>query len=533
VSVEKFFNNYKDKGYLFSDEILTRYALSLSTKPFVILSGISGTGKTKIAQLFDVTQTPDVAAEVAEAVPIYGNGYILLTITDALANGDGRANLRFNQLPAVLEDTEIEEINELISQKIENKDGGNICDPKAFKILTTEGEELDMGLYLQRASSPLVRIRAKSKRGEAFEYDNRSYFAENYNTGDVLKLEKVSPHTLQITEVNDDRIVRESIEDEEEEIQKIDTKCFISVKSNWTDSTELFGYYNPLTNQYNITKLLKFMLLASEHPKTPFFVILDEMNLSKVEHYFSDFLSCIESRDVESDGTITQEGINLYTGQEFILTDDQEYDEILSTINIPLNLFVTGTVNIDDTTYMFSPKVLDRANVIEINEVYFGDEPVSEGLKLTSLPDFTSYTKSEMGMADNLSAETTQHIKQILEILKEFNMHFAYRTIAEMSHFIINAVAHTSSEGNIETLALDIQIIQKVLPKFHGNYEKLNMPILRLIHLLSASDIDIGNFNLSSIEAIDLDETEFPKSLNRLKRMYSNLTTQGFANFIE
>ena len=534
MSVEKFFSNYSDKGYLFSDEILTRYALSLSTKPFVILSGISGTGKTKIAQLFDVSQAPDTTAAV-EIEATDGNGYILLTVTDALANGDGRANLRFNQLPAVLEETEINKINESIKQKIENNDGGNICDPINIIIVTNEGEELDMGLYLQRASSPLVRIRAKSKRGEAFEYDNRSYFAENYNTGDVLKLEKVSPHTLQITQINEEKIIRESIEDEEEEIQKIDTKCFISVKSNWTDSTELFGYYNPLTNQYNITKLLKFMLLASEHPKTPFFVILDEMNLSKVEHYFSDFLSCIESRDVEPDGTITQEGINLYTGQEFILTDDQEYDEILSTVNIPLNLYVTGTVNIDDTTHMFSPKVLDRANVIEINEVYFDGEPSSEGLKLTSLPDFTSYTKSEMRMTKNLSTQTRQHINQIIKILKEFNMHFGYRTIAEMSHFITNSVAHASSESgvNIETLALDIQIIQKVLPKFHGNYAKLNMPILKLIHQLSGSDVDLGEFNLSSVEAINMDEVEFPKSINRLKRMYNNLTTQGFANFIE
>ncbi|GAA0406222.1 hypothetical protein GCM10009133_13570 [Cocleimonas flava] len=533
MPIEDFFNNYSDKGYVFSDEILSRYALSLASKPFVILSGISGTGKTKIAQLFDIPNNP-VPAQPEEIPDIaVNNGYILLTVTDGLANGDGRANLKFNQLSSVLEDDDMQMINQAIQEKKTANDGGNICDPINLKIISHDNQELDMGLYLQRANSPLVRIRAKSKRGEINEYDSRGYFAANFNIGDVIKLEKVEHHVLKITSVNDENIIQENQVNEREVINNINTKCFISVKSNWTDSSELFGYFNPLTQKYNITKLLKFMLLAADHPETPFFVILDEMNLSKVEHYFSDFLSCLESRDKQLDGTVTQEGINLYAGHDFIPTDDQEYDEISSTINIPLNLYVTGTVNIDDTTYMFSPKVLDRANVLEINEVYFGDEPIEGGLKLTSIPDYSKYTKSELIMSAELEADTLALIKKTLGILKEFNMHFGYRTIAEVSHFIINSKSHATCAGNIETVALDIQIVQKILPKFHGNYEKLNKPILKLIHALSGSDVDENDFDLGSIENIIVDDTDFPRSLTRLIRMYNNLTTQGFANFIE
>src|SRR5690606_16709188 len=150
--------------------------------------------------------------------------------------------------------------------------------------------------------------------------------------------------------------------------------------SNWTDSTELFGYYSVLEEKYVLTPLLKFLLTARDYPEKPFFLILDEMNLSKVEHYFSDFLSCLESRIMKENGRIEQEALKLHNYSGYIETSDIYYDLVPEKLDLPLNLYVTGTVNIDETTYAFSPKVLDRANVIEFNEVSVSryTEPDSE-----------------------------------------------------------------------------------------------------------------------------------------------------------
>jgi 5-methylcytosine-specific restriction endonuclease McrBC GTP-binding regulatory subunit McrB len=534
VSDNDLYKNYEDKGYKFTDEIITRYALSLATKPFVILSGISGTGKTKIAQLFEPLIRTHPGQEQALGTANGGiNDYILMTVTEGLATGDGRANVRFDQLPAVLEATEVARIDAQIAQKVAANDNGNICAPIPLIIETPNGEELMFSLYLQRAKSPLVRLRARSKRAEDPEYDSRGYFANNHNINDVLKLEKIAPHKLKITEINGQQALREQVEQAEVAITSIDNKCFIPVKSNWTDSSELFGFYNPLTERYSLTKLLKFILLAKEHPSYPFFVILDEMNLSKVEHYFSDFLSCLESRNVNADGTVDQEGINLHSGSSFILTDDDEYEEIASMITLPLNLYVTGTVNVDDTTYMFSPKVLDRANVIEFNDVILEPLPNDSGLKLLKIPDYAEYNKSSLSMYDELSDDSKGRIRALLAILSKYNLHFGYRTISEMSHYIINSLKYIGPDPAVELASFDIQVLQKVLPKFYGNYAKLQPPIKEIIHYLSGSESEIDNFDINDIEAINLDKADFKRSLKKLIKMYEDLSSQGFSSFIE
>lgn len=120
----------------------------------------------------------------------------------------------------------------------------------------------------------------------------------------------------------------------------------IPVGADWTDNTKILGYYNPLAEdgngKYEKTKIVELIEEANRHKEIPYFVILDEMNLSHVERYFSDFLSHMETPDTPF-----------------------ELEGYTRRLDYPENMFVVGTVNIDETTYMFSPKVLDRANVIE------------------------------------------------------------------------------------------------------------------------------------------------------------------------
>ena len=130
----------------------------------------------------------------------------------------------------------------------------------------------------------------------------------------------------------------------------------ISVRPDWNDSTELIGYKN-LESKFIKGKLTQIIEKASQNLDKPYFVCLDEMNLARVEYYLSDYLSVIESRRKVDDKIVTDK-----------LIYDSEIDEE-ETLSLPENLYIVGTVNMDDTTFQFSRKVLDRANTIEFSEV--------------------------------------------------------------------------------------------------------------------------------------------------------------------
>lgn len=525
MSVQKIYSRYADKGYVFSDEIITRYALSLLTKQFVILSGISGTGKTKIAQLFDVEVQKDVATQEK-----LEDGFFYLTVTENMRTGsDARNNFKFSYFDYLFEEDEKKEINSSIRKKVEEGDNGNICEDVDFIINTQDKQKIKIAVYLQRASSPLLRFRARRAKGDK-KFDSRYYFKENFKAGDVLKISKTGKNELQI----DECIRKDSAQDFiEYSGDPVNNKCFISVKSNWTDPTEFIGYYNPLKEKYVMSKALKFILTAADNPNTPFFLILDEMNLAKVEHYFSDFLSCLESRGVDNDGNTTQEPISIYAGSETVKTDDEIYSEISTSIVIPENFYVTGTVNIDDTTHMFSSKVLDRANIIEFNDVYISSLPKDTGYKLQKLPSFVSYKKSDFSMFRDLDKESKKLIEDLHTSLKIHNLHFGYRTISEISHYINNAITNINDSTETIEKSLDIQILQKILPKLHGSYAQLNEPLERLLAILISGDIKTNSISTEMLDKLNVNEEKYSLSVGKLISLYKNLKNKGYASFIE
>ena len=171
--------------------------------------------------------------------------------------------------------------------------------------------------------------------------------------------------------------------------------CLIEVKPNWHDSTELLGYYSALSGRYELTDFIRFTYKAILNPTVPFFLCLDEMNLAPVEQYFAEFLSVLETRKKTSDGIETQplltmdkfsncelqkmvlvkEDGNIINGETQykmeLLYSEKDAEIIMylkkNGLHLPENLFVIGTVNIDDTTHQFSRKVIDRAFTIEMN----------------------------------------------------------------------------------------------------------------------------------------------------------------------
>jgi len=531
MGAQQYFQHYKSKGFNFSNKVLTKYCLSLYTKPFVILSGISGTGKTKIAQLFETFVDVAVLEE-----PVQDFGYVILNITEGVINGDGRGNLKFKDLKSVFENEEIAGINEIIDDFKQRGVDDNITDTERFTV-NTEFGNFQIEVYLQRANSPLLRVRFKSKRGDASPFDSQEFIKEHFNKNDVLKLEKIGRRQLNVISINDQSVIKVDQILDRKETELINNKLFVAVKSNWTDNTELFGYYNILEEKYNLTPLLKFMLTASEHPTKPFFLILDEMNLSKVEHYFSDFLSCIESRIVNDDDSISQENIQLHNYSSFVESNDSYYDMIPNSFGIPFNLYVTGTVNIDETTYAFSPKVLDRANVIEFNDVDIDNYSVRQDDNRFSLSNFPLFgvPKIASSVAFNSSPdEYKSTIVELLQILKPYNLHFGYRVINEMAEFVNNAIKHIDNRPEIINDAIDLQILQKILPKLSGSFGKLDEPLRKLIHyLVGEAEISYVDINIDYISKIRLSETRFPESLSKICRIYTNLLYNGFASFLE
>ncbi|OQB77312.1 MAG: 5-methylcytosine-specific restriction enzyme B [Deltaproteobacteria bacterium ADurb.Bin135] len=316
--------------------------------------------------------------------------------------------------------------------------------------------------------------------------------------------------------------------------------AFVSVRPDWMDNKGLLGYYNLLDEKYHATPVLKLLLQARQNPGKLYFVILDEMNLAKVEQYFSDFLSIMESR---TSNKPHGEPMELHSARN---TETHDGIPIPSKLHIPSNVYFTGTVNVDESTYMFSPKVLDRANVIEFNDVNL--ESYSKGFEASErlvlqYPDIREkfidididpfcsrkdYEDAKMIMGDN---ETI--IQEILNILHPHNLHFGYRVINEISRFIVNT-KETVKDFNLDD-TLDIQILQKILPKLHGSQAKLEDPLKNLLMFCYRNPAAAGeSFNEADIDkAIQNGDIRFPCSARKLSRMLRNLKAQGYTSFIE
>lgn len=310
----------------------------------------------------------------------------------------------------------------------------------------------------------------------------------------------------------------------------------IPVGADWTNREPLLGYPDGLNATMYVTPdngALQLMLDAQNNPNLPFFMILDEMNLSHVERYFADFLSVMESND----------SIKLYTGDVRICSEGRR---IPQTIQWPNNLFIIGTVNIDETTYMFSPKVLDRANVIEfrldVSDLgkYFA---LPNGVKFTELKcEGKRMSKGFLTMSEKVAKTSDKVVQE--ELLKFFTelskvgAEFGYRTANEVLR-LINQLSYLDypeiyqKEGvkkkDIINYRIDIAIMQKLLPKLHGSRSKIVKVLETLVELclINAKDFDIiqGEQNIDNIK--------YPISYAKLMRMYHNVIANGFTSYAE
>ncbi len=327
----------------------------------------------------------------------------------------------------------------------------------------------------------------------------------------------------------------------------------VQVKPNWHDSTELIGYVTRISGkpEYVAGDFIKFVVKAWYNEDTPYFLCLDEMNLAPVEQYFAEYLSVIESRKMNSDGIISTDPIlkaAYHRKEDGTVEPDEWYVRLVDNllvecpneklfavrkqlleegISIPQNLFVVGTVNMDETTFSFSRKVLDRAMTIEMNEV-----DLSAGLK-DSGDEIGYIGNSIIGDAaegcdiyeDNrdLCDQVLAYLVKVNAILEGTPFKIAYRTRNEFLMYAVNRKALAPDSQLWQTL--DEMTSMKILSRIEGDEERTKK-VLDGLKTLVEEQI------ASSITPAEEDKpVQKSISATKIDEMLAKLKATGFTSY--
>lgn len=580
------------KGYLFDPKIIENYLLSIKVKPFVIFTGNSGTGKTKLSQLFaeyisDSTQNSGNNSSLINdneflsvKVPVnkssfentgwtLSNKYLydVLPIKESQCDCD----MWVDNIPAkayvrVQMQLEYDKNNEKLKNYFKNlfsQGTSKIVDLKinvgAFKeIYDCKSNNENFIILEQNSNKTAFNERQWFMNNNIFNYlpfksgyvgcnivveDIKStakirlmprlYFKKNKELQDYLKENEGKKVEVKIktNNFNFDNFhpIWEKEKDDSTDYKKDPNYKIVPVGANWTENRHVLGFYNVITEEYNETPSYSLIKAAKNDIGSPYFLILDEMNLSHVERYFADFLSAIESG----------QPIPLYSN------DDENYE-----LDIPDNLLIVGTVNVDETTYMFSPKVLDRANTIEFptmaakeymnsdfkefdfKNINYLMNPLEDldvrNMNVYDLKDIFMFINcSEGNLWDVLSNE----LDLFQSILKKINFDFGFRVINEILRFMFVSWRYEDSPQNWENWEryFDAQVKQKILPKLHGSQKAIGQTINELFNACL-----IERKNNADARLVDLTKNDcrYYTSAVKLQNMAKILSNQRYVSFI-
>jgi 5-methylcytosine-specific restriction enzyme B len=219
-----------------------------------------------------------------------------------------------------------------------------------------------------------------------------------------------------------------------------------AVRPEWTDPTGLTGYYDVLSNRYVVPPFLEAVLLATAYPDSPVFVVLDEMNLARVEYYFSDVLSAIE----------TGEALHLHSNS--VPLEGSTGTSIRAELPLPQNLYITGTVNVDETTSPVSDKVLDRAIVLDMSNV--------------DLHGFLLRLEEREPSLESARLACEDHLVATHRIMAEHGLGFGYRVTEEFIRYHAFAAVYLGASPETTT---DDMMVQKVLVKLRGTEKQRSL----------------------------------------------------------
>ena len=588
--VESFYKYLISNGYYFEKELIENYLLSLKVKPFEILTGNSGTGKTKLSQLFAQYISGDLIQMQSN---VDDDGFFTLKVKTNYSSWENNGwTLPKEELSDIIPINEcgakfdmfvdgipakgnIKVLVQLYYDNDEIKDHfKNLYEqnPNGFaelKILCDDIKDFISKDYIQ----PNGKILLKQKSNQS-AYEKRQWFAHKnifnyypFDSGysscnimvDGMKSSARIRITPKITFKKNNRLQDYLKENDGKEVDvelnitQFDFEDFISnwkcskarkieslesllneskyiivpVGANWTDNTNIVGYYNVITEDYQSTPAYDLIKKAQEDLENPYFLILDEMNLSHVERYFADFLSAIES------------------GEEIPLYGEEK------TLKLPDNLFIIGTVNVDETTYMFSPKVLDRANTIEFDTLHAWEYMVSDpdsndfegnidylqsplvdsdisSLNIQDLKEiFTNISFND----DNLWLTLAVELTAFQESLQGSGFDFGFRVINEILRFMVVAWRYENSPDDWQNWEryFDAQIKQKILPKLHGSEKAIGNVLTNLFNMCLVD----RNENVNPKNAnINRDNCRYYTSAVKLQSMSKVLSEQRYVSFI-
>ena len=468
--VDSFFSDLQPSNLKFSRPLLSRYCSSQIAKRFLVLTGLAGSGKTKIAHAFAAWITP-VTREKDPFEPgsKIGKTYTITSadhISVEFSNSENQDEGQLITLPRGI----VKEWADFIEKNNIDKDTPSQQIRDSVKQLSKYGKQLhSFDTHLKPAAFALL--------------DSRKSHVETNNY----------------------RIV--------------------SVGADWTSNENVLGYQDalqPAIYRKPASGALDLILRAEKDPLRPYFLILDEMNLSHVERYFADILSAIESG----------QEIALHSATEPLGAFENDPLPVPAKIRLPENLFIIGTVNIDETTYMFSPKVLDRANVIEFrvsaDEIasFLGspakvDMGALAGKGAGYGSAFVNAARAEVSLAQlpaeigdgaAAAAELRQRLTELFAELAPIGAEFGFRTAFEVSRFFYHHAVLTGEGWQFKD-ALDAQIVQKLMPKLHGSDRKLRKVLDKLLIFCITHDLQL--------------------SRAKTERMLGRLTQDGFTSFAE
>ena len=295
----------------------------------------------------------------------------------------------------------------------------------------------------------------------------------------------------------------------------------VSVRPDWSDGSDLFGHYD-LNGMFIEGPVCECFDLSESNPNKPVFLCLDEMNLARVEYYLSDVLSVIESREKQEDSSILTTGIAQYeTG-------------------IPDNLYIVGTVNMDETTFPFSRKVLDRANTIEFDYVDLMPDFEDALVPQHPLKVSNTFLRSEYLILARDCADETVYVYEICaelqtinEILRRANAHVGYRVRDEIVFYMLEN--RKSGEILKNEQAFDNEILQKILPRLQGSSASVRDMLCELFrHCATDHSQKTGDTDSEKMRKVLEDESiacRYRKSAEKLQMMVRRFEEDGFTSY--
>lgn len=320
----------------------------------------------------------------------------------------------------------------------------------------------------------------------------------------------------------------------------------IPVRPDWSDPADLLGYKD-LSGRFKPGPLTEVLVEARkpENQDKPYFICLDEMNLARVEHYFSDLLSVLETQDWQEGKIRTQDLISS------TMLETPEDQEKFGSLGIPENVFLIGTVNMDETTHPFSKKVLDRANTLEFNYINLQQYPdlggqienndPSDAAELNHLFLRSDYLQLVDAYDTNkeLVVRTTERLVKINAVLEDIHAHVGFRVRDAICFYMIynNRYSLMSEEE-----AFDWQLLQKILPRIQGSHSSVRRVLLKLIMGAMGSGAGVT----VNIEELMEDATplymkwaagqtpptaKHPQSARKLAFMLRRLEEDGFTSY--